>query len=189
MRTETPKERERIIGLMEREAWLNEDLFDRVEIAFIREHMAALRDLPLMPWVTCHGDFGPHNWLVDSDVSVRVIDFSESRRNTPACDVARLCLQSWWDAPSLAAEFFAGYGRELTELERDYLGHQVVRRAVWAICWSRRRSMPDVEARARGRLADLVDGRELRLSDRPATRALRSVYRLAKPRRARVLGA
>ena len=81
-----------------------------------------------------------------------------------------MCLQSWWDKPKHSAAFFEGYGRELTELEREYLRLQVVRSAVAAVQWGRQHDAPHVENRARSRLADLMDGHTLDIRDSTPSR-------------------
>ena len=177
-RREPPAKRRQMTARIDREWWRDGDCFDASEAAFIRDRMRRFRDLPLLEEVGCHGDFGPHNWLVDNEGTVRVIDFADSKWNPAAFDLARLCLQSWWDNPKHSAAFFAGYGRELGDVEREYLRLHVVRAGVAAIQWGRRHGEPDVEDRARSRLADLMNGHELDIRDTPGVgEAVRTVAR------------
>jgi|SRR5690625_306713 len=177
-RREPPAKRAQMTARLDREPWLDGGDFDSSEAAFIRERMRRFRDLPPSDEVGCHGDYGPHNWLVDDTGHVRAIDFAESKWNPPAFDLARLCLQSWWDRPRLSAAFFDGYGRELSDLEHEYLRLQVVRSAVAAVQWGREHGARHVEDRARSRLADLMDGRVMDIRDASGARGVvRSVAR------------
>ncbi|WP_224275001.1 aminoglycoside phosphotransferase family protein [Streptomyces sp. LS1784] len=67
---------------------------------------------------TCHGDFGPRNWLVQhqgADLIVGVIDFERTQVEEPVRrDLMRVMLQLTPYRPDLRAAFLAGYGRVLT---------------------------------------------------------------------------
>ncbi|MFJ8628167.1 phosphotransferase family protein [Kitasatospora sp. NPDC093550] len=78
---------------------------------------------PHTPLTTCHGDFGPRNWLVDRDtngqLAVGVIDFERSQVEEPVRrDLMRVMLQLTPHRPDLRAAFLTGYGRALTAEER-----------------------------------------------------------------------
>lgn len=180
-RREPQAARRQMTKRLDREMWRTGGDFNAAETEFIREHMRGFRKLPLLDEVACHGDYGPHNWLVDDVGTVRAIDFAESKWNPASFDLARLCLQSWWDNPRHSAAFFAGYDRALTDLEHEYLRHQVVRSAVSAIQWGRQHGARHVEKRARSRLTDLMNGHVLDIRDTRdinGTRgAMRSVVR------------
>ncbi|MEU9074408.1 aminoglycoside phosphotransferase family protein [Kitasatospora sp. NPDC048538] len=67
---------------------------------------------------TCHGDFGPRNWLVHrqgNNLIVGVIDFERSQVEEPVRrDLMRVTLQLTPHRPDLRRAFLAGYGRDLT---------------------------------------------------------------------------
>ncbi|MFJ2782089.1 aminoglycoside phosphotransferase family protein [Kitasatospora sp. NPDC087315] len=68
---------------------------------------------------TCHGDFGPRNWLVrrddDGRLIVGVIDFERSQVEEPVRrGLMRVVLQLTPHRPDLRTAFLSGYGRELT---------------------------------------------------------------------------
>ena len=189
-RREPHAKRAQMTKRLDRELWSAGGDFSSAEEDFVREHMRGFRELPLLEEVACHGDYGPHNWLVDEAGSVRAIDFAESKWNPVPFDLARLCLQSWWDKPTHSAAFFAGYGRVLTDIEHEYLRHQVVRSAVAAIQWGRRHDAHHVETRARSRLSDLMNGHLFDLRDGAGfSSTMRSVARRVLTRRSPADGA
>ncbi|MGW4895148.1 phosphotransferase family protein [Kitasatospora sp. NPDC004240] len=68
--------------------------------------------------VSCHGDFGPRNWLVHrrgDELVVGVIDFERSQVEEPVRrDLMRVMLQQTPHRPDLRTAFLTGYGRDLT---------------------------------------------------------------------------
>jgi len=74
---------------------------------------------PGFPIATCHGDFGPRNWIIDRDrdsrLTVGVIDFERSQAEEPVRrDLMRVMLQLTPHRPDLRTAFLTSYGRTLT---------------------------------------------------------------------------
>ena len=156
------------------------DLFTAAEAGFARSRTAVLRDLPPMPLVPSHGDYKPHNWLLDDAGTLRVIDFAESRWDVPAADLCRLSLGPWWDQPHLADAFLAGYGRRLEEHEAAYVSAHVVTNAVVSVWFNQRHGRTEERDAARDRLHALMDGHEVELTESGRRRAVRGIRSVAR---------
>lgn len=128
---------------------------EEVEFVYSRLHRLARLHTPV---VVTHGDYGPHNWVVDDLGLLRVIDFAGSRLHSPAYDFAWLSFHHWWGRPELQRAFFAGYGRAPSEEEQQVLESLLPINALRSIARSRRLDRPRREARARQRLSVLMAG-------------------------------
>lgn len=120
-------------------------LFTPVEVAFVGSQANRINDLPLDKKVPCHGDYKWHNWLVDSVNTLRVIDFGESRWAIAAFDFSKLFVGVWWRRPDLAAAFFEGYGRQLTENELEFVRLRMATYAVQEVAFGHDRGTPQHE--------------------------------------------
>lgn len=85
--------------------------------------------------VYCHRDFSPRNLLWDHG-HLSVIDFEMSRPDWWLADGERLLSSCMQDDRSLAAAFFAGYGRHPTAQQWQALFACSVLAAVATIAWS-----------------------------------------------------
>jgi aminoglycoside phosphotransferase len=128
------------------------------ETRFAREQAGQLGSSPLRDRVPCHGDYRPHNWIVDDDGVLRVIDFGEARWHVPVFDLTRLSFGVWWDRPDLYAAFLEGYGREPDDAERHFVRLHLVITGVVAIAYAREHGLGAREAFARERLRQLMEG-------------------------------
>ena len=137
------------------EQWIDrapDGLLSDDEVTFARSGAGALRDLPPLPLVPCHGDFQARNWVVDGDGRVHVIDFERSGPGWWVHDLGRLWWREWLDRPHLRDAFLEGYGRELDDVERaavealGTLGH------VTTIVWATSVGDHDFAAEGRARL-------------------------------------
>lgn len=151
-------------------------LFSGEEVAFAREQVAALGELPAMPEVLCHGDYKPHNWVVAPDGRLRVIDFGGSRLHLPAYDITRLHLGPWWGRPALAAAFFEGYGRRLDSDEEEFVRRYAPLSAICDIVFARNHQQPGRERIVRERLQAMMAARAR--ERRPVGMAVRRTLRV-----------
>jgi 8-oxo-dGTP pyrophosphatase MutT (NUDIX family)/tRNA A-37 threonylcarbamoyl transferase component Bud32 len=88
---------------------------------FIRGIVAKAAGLPALDAVCTHGDFQPRNLLWDDASStLHVIDFERSEPGPAVRDLVRLS-DAWAGRPDLYEAFLAGYGRDLTDVERERL--------------------------------------------------------------------
>ncbi|SDT83421.1 Ser/Thr protein kinase RdoA involved in Cpx stress response, MazF antagonist [Streptomyces sp. TLI_053] len=92
-------------------------------------------DLPVLaaqvPVVFLHGDFSPRNWLWDAErESVGLIDFQVASHGLAVADLVWLFGAQWPTRPDLKDAFLAGYGRPLSEPERQLLPLLTARLAV-----------------------------------------------------------
>jgi Ser/Thr protein kinase RdoA (MazF antagonist) len=126
--------------------------------AFAREQADRLAQLPLHREVPCHGDYRPHNWLVDETRTLRVIDFGKSRYEVAAWDLAKLFLRPWWNRAHLAEAFLEGYGRGLLAAEADYVQCRMAVDAVSHVAFGAARGSDRHVRFGCERLADLVGG-------------------------------
>jgi Ser/Thr protein kinase RdoA (MazF antagonist) len=109
-----------------------------------------------VPVVACHGDFSPRNWLVDEDGVVRLIDFGRFQRDHWTMDLLLMSRRYWLTEPRLRDAFFAGYGRMIEEVDRNYLRAAIGRWAVGTILWAREHDDAPFEELGREALADLL---------------------------------
>ena len=106
--------------------------------------------------VPCHRDYSPRNWLVglsEGSVQLSVIDFEHARPDHWLVDVERLYANGW--ERSLEDAFWQGYGRVLSELEREVLGQRLALSALSTVVWAREHHDADFERQGRGQLAAL----------------------------------
>jgi len=129
------------------------------EFEFARGAVALLERRPeLEPLlVPGHGDFRPHNWLVDGAGLLRVIDFGDSGLHPPTRDFAALAYGWWQRLPGAKDAFLAGYGRELTQEEEQAVFARSCHRALWDIFEGHRLGVRPSIRRGRRRLRALVD--------------------------------
>ena len=127
-----------------------------------------LTELPALPVALCHGDFMPHNWLVDDAGEVRTMDFAEAGWRPVAYDFARLRFGPCWDRPELYDAFVEGYGRELTDDEEAFVALHLAVNATTAVGWGTEQDRPLVRDRGMEVLGRLAAGKPY-----PARRSLR----------------
>ncbi|HYD09218.1 MAG TPA: aminoglycoside phosphotransferase family protein [Acidimicrobiales bacterium] len=96
-----------------------EGLLDGAVVTWARSRVAALDGLE-QALVPVHSDWWSRNWLWDGS-QVGVIDFERSHLDSWLHDLQRLRWREWLDRPDLADAFFDGYGRALTDDEREVL--------------------------------------------------------------------
>lgn len=107
--------------------------------------------------VACHRDFAPRNWLWDGE-TLAVVDFEHARPDLALVDLAKLCVGTWSRRPDCAAAFFAGYGRRLTEREREQLRALVVLHGLASLAWGHERGDLDLVLEGRRALTLARDG-------------------------------
>ncbi|MEU7006458.1 aminoglycoside phosphotransferase family protein [Streptomyces sp. NPDC046332] len=84
-----------------------------------RELPRLAEDLPI---VFRHGDYSTRNWLWDSRRDTHsLIDFEKSDHGIAVEDFVWLCCAAWPPRPELEPAFLGGYGRGLTDTERQAL--------------------------------------------------------------------
>lgn len=156
-------------------------LFSHEEVTFAREQVDGLRELPPLPQVLCHGDYKPHNWLVDAAGRLRAIDFGGSRLHLPAYDITRLHLGPWWGRPALASAFYEGYGRRLDGDEQEFVRRYAPLSAFGDIVFARNHQQHGRERIVRDRLHEMmaVRARERRPVGTAVRRTLRVIGRAA----------
>ncbi|MDQ4052357.1 MAG: aminoglycoside phosphotransferase family protein [Actinomycetota bacterium] len=152
-------------------------LLGRRELAFVAASIELLPGHAALPRVPCHGDYGGHNWLRGAG-PMRVIDFSGAGWNPAAADFARLFIGPWWERPDLSDAFFDGYGRELTEAERDATRLQLPVLALMVLSHGHRRGNPTMARRGHRRLAALMAGRSFARRAPWARRLARQALRI-----------
>ena len=131
------------------------------EHAFVRDQGDRLAELPLEPRVPCHGDYRPHNWLIDGSGTLRVIDFGKSRWETAAWDLAKLYLRPWWRRPQFASAFLEGYGRGLRAEEAEFIQRRMAVDAVAHTAFGATRGSNRHVDFGRSRLAELMAGHQV----------------------------
>lgn len=181
-RRQRPSDRERTSLRLSMLVDRNPGLFTSTEVEFASDRANRIKLLPLGERVPCHGDYKPHNWLVDPSGTLRVIDFGESRWAPAASDFARMFYGVWWVRPDLAAAFFAGYGRQPTRNELELVRLQLATHAFAEIAFGRNRGTPQHEDHGRSRLADLLAGHQVRAQEPWRQRLTRPVRNLHEGR-------
>ena len=149
---------ERAVGLLEPTliSWVGE----QVECAVTSlAQLGAVR-------VPCHRDYSPRNWLVDlsgGNVQLSVIDFEHSRPDFWLADVKRLYAGGWdsrWEGA-----FWQGYGRALSDLEREVLGQRLALSALSTVVWAKEHHDADFEKQGREQLAARYGQKRRKASD------------------------
>ncbi|MFE5618348.1 aminoglycoside phosphotransferase family protein [Streptomyces sp. NPDC056463] len=75
-----------------------------------------------LPIVFRHGDYSTRNWLWDARRGTHsLIDFEKSDHGIAVEDLVWLCCAAWPPRPELAPAFLGGYGRGLSDTERQAL--------------------------------------------------------------------
>ncbi|MFB6551257.1 aminoglycoside phosphotransferase family protein [Streptomyces sp. NPDC056405] len=74
-----------------------------------------------LPLVYRHGDYATRNWLWEPKHGLGVIDFAMAAPGIAVEEFVWLHSALWTPQPSLRDAFFAGYGRPLTDTERQAL--------------------------------------------------------------------
>ncbi|MGH8875815.1 MAG: PQQ-binding-like beta-propeller repeat protein [Stackebrandtia sp.] len=158
------------------EYWVNRGagLLSAVEVDFARARLRDLEGVPDPPRVPCHLDYGPRNWLL-ADGRVSVIDFEWSATEVWVNDLAKLHFGPFHDRPELAGAFADGYGKTMTDDERELMTICHVLTMVWQLIWSHEHGNTVYEASCRERLNELRHGRPLVLSRRTGQRGHRRV--------------
>ncbi|MCH8062086.1 MAG: aminoglycoside phosphotransferase family protein [Chloroflexi bacterium] len=87
--------------------------------------------------VPTHCDFSPRNWLFrEGKALLGIIDWERSRPGYFVEDFQRMIQDHWLLEPQLKDAFFAGYGREPSELEWRQANQVVLINAVTGVPWS-----------------------------------------------------
>lgn len=115
--------------------------------------LAGLVELGTLRSVPTHGDFLPHNWMVDECGRVATLDFAESAVRPAAYDVARLVFGPAWSRPELLDGFLEGYGRSLDEEEQRFVRLHLVVNAATAVGWGTTHGVASVRDRGHEVLA------------------------------------
>ena len=106
------------------------DLLEPSEVEFVRRATMEIPERSESVTVPCHRDYSPRNWMVDEHGTLRVIDFGLAGWDLAVRDFSRLAHRIWLFRPELREAFFAGYGRQLDEVEDRQLDGFVVMSAV-----------------------------------------------------------
>lgn len=133
----------------------NHGVLDTAHLARARVRVERLSELgpsEAMRKVPCHGDLATRNLLVDADGVVRIIDFGAARWEFAVFDFVRPAYGVWRERPELARNFFAGYGRRLSEAERVVLDAYLALHAVTQALRGRARGAAWAVRQARARL-------------------------------------
>lgn len=109
---------EELEGTLERVVRRYGNVLTPPEIEIAANAVQGAHHLPRLPVVPSHGDYTGNNW-VRGPQRMRVIDFAMAGWRVAASDFTRLSVGSWWDRPHLREAFLEGYGRELTDTDRD----------------------------------------------------------------------
>jgi len=115
------------------------------DLDFVRAKVSALGGLRAPSWVPCHLDYGPRNWVVDLDGTVRVIDFEWARGDLWVSDLARLYSTEWTSRPDLRDAFLDGYGRQIEQEDRAALHAVSALRALWLVVRARATGQTEFE--------------------------------------------
>ncbi|MET9697790.1 phosphotransferase [Streptomyces sp. NPDC006529] len=125
------------------------------EWQLIRDHAARLRRVGPVPVGHIHGDNQPRNWMVFEGV-LALIDFERARPAACVQDFIILTATQWADHPDREKAFFRGYGRSLTDAERQALRCLTVLDAVNCLAWGPDNGDELVTARVRRTLDRLM---------------------------------
>lgn len=117
---------------LERWAATATGLLEPDELAFVRARAGDLATLDPPATVPCHMDYSPRNWLV-SEGKLYVIDFEWSRRDAWANDLMWLYFGPWRARPGLEEAFLDGYGRQISDTDREILLRCGAITAVWLV--------------------------------------------------------
>lgn len=122
-------------------AWLRRGALEPELARIVAEHGPRPELFAGVHRVPCHRDFAPRNWLWDGR-RLAVIDFEHARLDVGLGDLAKLHVDSWSRQPGLATAFFCGYGRTLSDLERERLRALIVLHGVASLMWGREHQEP-----------------------------------------------
>lgn len=125
------------------------------ELESARSRVAALDGMRCTGRVPCHRDYTPRNWLIGDD-ALYVVDFEWSRLDVWISDLARLHLGIWPTRPDLREAFLSGYGRPLSDADREILDGCAVVTAVWLLIKAHETRQPSFEDRNREALLRLL---------------------------------
>lgn len=132
------------------QAWLRRAPLEPEQVRIVERHGPRPELFVGARRAACHRDFAPRNWLWDGE-HLAVIDFEHARPDLALVDFVKLSVGAWSRRPDCAAAFFAGYGRSLTELEREQLRALQVLHGVASLAWGHDRG--DAELVLEGRNA------------------------------------
>ncbi len=121
------------------DAWVQRarpGLLDTAEVEFVAGQLRRLAEFPDPAGVPCHRDWQPRNWLTAEDGSVSVIDFGNARVGHWFEDFERMWWTEWRTAPELGHAFFEGYGRTLSDDDRDQLRATSILWLLTTIVWA-----------------------------------------------------
>lgn len=132
------------------------DRLSPAEHALVHSLAAELPMVGPLPLGFIHGHAWPRNLLWSGRAAW--IDFERSRFAPVAQEFVHLACGVWADKPRLRAACFSGYGRELTTQERHALTCLAALDAMSALTWGQAHGDPDVAARGRRTLDQLMTG-------------------------------
>ncbi len=122
-------------------AWLRRCALEPELAAIVERHGPRAELFVDARRVPCHRDFAPRNWLWDG-ASLAVFDFEHARSDLALVDLAKLRVDCWAGRSDLEQAFFAGYGRTLSDLERERLRALVVLHGLASLVWGREHGEP-----------------------------------------------
>jgi len=97
-------------------------------------------------------DRRPHNWRWRRG-RLHAFDFAAAALRPAAYDLGRLRFAACWDRPDLVAALLAGYGRDVTPAEQQFMDAMLPWRAVVAISLGVRHGRPEMVAHGHDVLA------------------------------------
>lgn len=149
---------ERVVGRCEEHLRRADGLLRAREVAFVRACATALSAIePRLPATATHGDFMPRNFLWDGRTRrLALIDFERSEPRPAVSDLIRLEYGSWDTRPELREAFLDGYGRDLTDDERQALTCLAALDALSGLQWGTEHGDTEVTGRARATFARLM---------------------------------
>jgi Ser/Thr protein kinase RdoA (MazF antagonist) len=134
-------------------------VIDEEIIAWVREELTVSGRFDGLYRALCHRDFSPRNWLFERETNrLFVIDLEHARPDVPLTDLLKLWDGPWQEKPELEEVFFEGYGRSLSERERNQLRALAALHALATIVWSRDHADAAYEAHGWGLVERLRAG-------------------------------
>lgn len=126
------------------DAWLSRmpGIAPAGDVDYARARMRDLAVLPPTYAVVNHGDNQPRNWLVDDAGTVRLIDFGRAEVEAWIRDIDRMYFAEWVRHPDLEDAFFDGYGRPLSDEDRERLRCLGAATSITGRLWAREHHNP-----------------------------------------------
>jgi Ser/Thr protein kinase RdoA (MazF antagonist) len=159
----------RVIERVEEHLRRASKLVDPSDAGLVRRHAAQLADIaPLLPSVPSHGYLQPRNVLWDGARRiVALIDFERAEFAPAVRDLVRLEYGPWDGRTDLREAFFSGYGRRLSEAEKQALTCYAAIDAISGLQRGTRHGDQHLVARAHRTLARLAERQRYRCANVP----------------------